>query len=87
MAHSSIPSRIKRALHAPEPEDCLLALAKELKIEGVSQSTMYELFEAELVRVRSNSDERSYNALADVMDRIVGWCAPEQRLFDSQLSK
>lgn len=85
MDHSSIPSRIEQALHALEPEDSLVALAKELKIEGFSQSTIYKLFDAELVRVRSNPDERLYNAISGVMDRIVGWCSPGQRLFDSQL--
>jgi hypothetical protein len=83
--HPPLSTRITQALHAPDPEKALVAFAKELKAEGVSQSEMYALFKAELAKVQLNPDERLYDAITGAMDRIVGWCSPDQRLFDTQL--
>lgn len=87
MTHSSIPSCIRQALLAPDAEDRLFALIKKLKSEGFSQFRIYEIFEAELIEIKSDPDETSYNTLADVMDRLVGWCNPSQRIFEDLLSE
>lgn len=87
MTHSSIPSCIRQALLAPDAEDRLFALIKKLKSEGFSQFRIYEIFEAELIEIKPDPDETSYNTLADVMDRLVGWCNPSQRIFEDLLSE
>jgi hypothetical protein len=77
--------RIERALQAQDAEEALVQLAREMKTEGLGQREMYHLFEAQLLHRRSDSDESAYDALANTMDRIVGWCHPAQRLFETEL--
>lgn len=43
--------RIERALQAADPHETLLLLAGELKAEGVSQQELYDLFNAQRLRL------------------------------------
>lgn len=83
--NTSHNDRIEQALLAPDAEAALAQLAREMKAEGLSQREVYDLFESQLRHHRSDSDESSYDALADTMDRIIGWCNPEQRIFETEL--
>jgi len=76
-------SRIDSALGSSEPEESLVALVRDLNKESLDQSEIYALFEEQLLRYR-DTNEAFYDDLADTMDRIVGWCSPGQRLFDSE---
>jgi hypothetical protein len=79
-------SRIEAALSSAEPAVSLVALVRDLENEGLVQSEIYDFFEEQLLRHR-DSNESFYDALTDTMDRIAGWCSPEQRLFDSYLRR
>lgn len=86
MTNLTLAQRIEGALQTATPEESLVALALEMKGQGTSQQEIYALFETQLLRCR-DSNETFFDALANVMDRIVGWCRPEQRLFDTELRK
>jgi hypothetical protein len=84
MSNPNDVSRIDAALSSSDPEASLVALVRDLQKEGLVQSEIYDLFETQLLRHR-DSNESFYDALANTMDRIVGWCSPHLRLFDSYL--
>lgn len=86
MTKQSLAHRIEEALKASSLEESLLALAKQMKQEGVSQAETHELFEAQWLRHR-DSNEAVSDDIGYVLDRIVGWCGPEWRLFDTELKK
>ncbi len=81
MASPEHSIRFETALVASDPTSALGQLAEELKAEGMSQTAMVELFTKYLVRVQKQGDEKSYDPIADTLDRITGWCS-HGRLFD-----
>jgi hypothetical protein len=81
MPHRRHDALIDRALQSAQPSASLEAVARDLKAEGMSQAEMYALFEAQLVKHRADPDERLYDAIADTLDMICGWCGPHRRLF------
>lgn len=83
MSNPEHVSRIDSALCSSEPKESLVGLIRDLEKEGLSQSDIYALFEEQLLHHR-DANEAFYDDLADVMDRIVGWCSPGQRLFNSE---
>lgn len=83
MSNPDHVSRIDWALGSSRPEESLVALIRDLEKEGLDQSEIYALFEEQLLRHR-DTNEAFYDVLADTMDRIVGWCSPGQRLFNSE---
>jgi hypothetical protein len=82
MASPEHSIRFEAALRASDPTDALGRLAEELKAEGMSQAAMQELFEEYFVRLQKEGDENSYDPIADILDRITGWCS-HGRLFDA----
>ena len=83
MQHESLLQQIDAALQTTSAEESLHSLAHRLKEEGIAQDAMYRAFEEQFLRYRSN--EHYSDAIAAVMDRIVGWCRPGSRLFDTEL--
>lgn len=83
MSNPEHVSRIDSALRSSKPKESLARLIRDLEKEGLSQSDIYALFEEQLLHHR-DANEAFYHDLADVMDRIVGWCSPGQRLFNSE---
>ena len=86
MAHFARESRGQAfcdAFASPDPLAALSELARSLVKHGVAQSELLAAFQEQLDMQASAGDETLYNALADVMDRIVGWCSPEASLFES----
>ena len=69
------------ALQSRDPFEALRTLAESQATQGVPQTELLAAFQAQLDSQGSASDEKLYNALADVMDFIVGWCAPEAALY------
>jgi hypothetical protein len=85
MTDTDLRSRIELALEHGSPQESLGALSAAFKAEGLSQLQIYRLFDEQRARHQNDSDETKYNAILEVLDRIAGWCAPQARLFDSQL--
>jgi hypothetical protein len=77
--------RMETALHGDSPFNALVALAKAFKAEGMSQRAMYGLFDQFRARHHNDTDETKYNAILDTIDLIVGWCNPNERLFETDL--
>ena len=75
------------ALGSSEPFDALRQLAKALVARQVPRSELIALFQEQLNRQANAFDEKAYNALADVMDLIAGWCSPEASLYQSDASR
>jgi hypothetical protein len=73
-------ARLEAALDSGVP-DAVHALAVELRDSGLAPSELYAVFDAVRARHRDDVDERKYDAVLDVMDLIVGWCAPGERLY------
>jgi hypothetical protein len=85
MADQSLASRFEAALRKGKPEPALLEFARELKAEGMSQRGMYDAFDIFRAEHEADTDETIYYAILDTMDFIAGWCAPDVRLFDTNL--
>lgn len=75
--------RFLSAESAPDPVSAIHALAKTFKAEGMPEWMMYDVFDRQRAAHERDADEAVYNAILDTMDRIVGWCSPHARLFDS----
>lgn len=82
MNGDDVEVRFLQALAASSPADALLALARSLKSEGMSQRELYDLFNSHQTIHSEDADETLYDAILDTMDHIVGYCAPSARLFD-----
>ena len=76
--------RLESALQTAAPFESVLALARQMKEQGVTQQDMYELFSAQRLRYMDTNEFYS-NVIGDVLDRIVGWCQPAHRLFETEL--
>ena len=86
MLEPTLIYQIEEALRSEQPEQQLIALVLRMKETGADQAEIYALFESQLLRHR-NSNEAFSDVLASVMDRIVGWCSPDLRLFDTALQR
>mmetsp|Transcript_99033 Transcript_99033/g.278341 ORF Transcript_99033/g.278341 Transcript_99033/m.278341 type:complete len:110 (+) Transcript_99033:67-396(+) len=80
--------RMAAACATEKPFEALHALARALLHEGVSQQELYQLFDVQRSLHEADDDESVYNAVLDVMDYIVGWCAVdhESKLCDAPAS-
>lgn len=78
----NVSERFISAANAQNPAAAIHGLAITLKAEGMSERTMYDLFDRQRAAHERDTDEVVYNAILDTMDRIVGWCSPHARLFD-----
>ena len=59
----------------------LSELAVKYKDLGMDKESMYHNLEDLMLEMRENKDEASENLIMDLMDRVVGWCSPDSRLF------
>ena len=81
----STPARGKiaaRVLAALERHDVgtLQSEAKALLAEGIPRETVVKACEACVLRVRAQGREKDEEMLLDVLDQLVGWCAPSVKL-------
>lgn len=87
MPESFYQIRMEAALNVGSPFDALYSLATHFRDEGMAQRDMYQLF---MEYFREHNDDVEPNvkrdALADVMDFIVGWCGPDHKLFEEHLN-
>ena len=73
--------RLETAIKEPDAFVAARALAIELRNIGMTQSEMQKLFDDARQRHSTDPDERSYNAILDVMDLINGWCSPGIEIY------
>jgi hypothetical protein len=77
---------LTQATTSEKPFLALYTLAEKLRDEGFTQAELFALYD-EYRTLGEEGNETSYNAVLDVMDCIVGWCAPHFKLFDTLLDE
>ena len=80
-----IHEQLQAALHSSSPVEELVEVVQQMKRAGKNQQEIYRIFEALLQTAMDAGTEQEDEAIRDVMDRIVGWCSPDQKLFESYL--
>jgi hypothetical protein len=76
-----IDLRIEHAAASASPNESLHALAEDLRDGGMGQDELLSRYDRPLQQHRSDPDETIWDAIADVMDFISGYCSPHMRLF------
>lgn len=61
------------------------ALVEAMKAEGYAQGEVFDEFDQ--FRQRLAGREADEDNVLEMMDRIWGWCAPDQRLFSDSLTE
>lgn len=59
----------------------LSELAVKYKDLGMDKESMYHNLEVLRQEMRAKEDEASEDLIMDLMDRVVGWCNPDSRIF------
>lgn len=72
-------ARFEEALQYADSYEQLKKLALEFAAEGKTPDGVLESFRAQL---RIADREREEDVIVDVMDCIVGWCSPNEKLFE-----
>ena len=80
-----IERAIAAALQSIDPVAGLLELSESCTARGVEQPVLYYAFQRQLESHRDPVDERLYEALADAMDYISGFCSPNMALYNHKL--
>jgi hypothetical protein len=80
MAHMTISEQFELAFRSAKPYEALRAVAEALLAEGRPEKAVYDLFEAVRAQLRLESRETEEDLVMEVMDCLVGWCAPHQKL-------
>ena len=79
--------RFQAALDADDAELQLYKLAEQMKRENLSQVEIWYRFAERLKLAPYGDDDRKdYDALADTMDCIIGFCAMDAALFPHYLT-
>ena len=71
---------LEKSLNPAEPA-AVHALADEWRNAGLNQAEMLDIFDAVRARHYEDVDERRYDLVLDVMDRIVGFCSHHNALY------
>ena len=64
-----------------KPGSDLSELAVKYKDLGMDNERMYHNLEVLRQEMRAKEDEASEDLIMDLMDRVVGWCNPDSRIF------
>lgn len=79
-------ARFEHALAGFPSEPALVRLVRELTREGFSQRQVYDAFDAMREAMRAEGRDFDEDAIMLVMDRIVGYCGEDARLFPEQMT-
>ena len=81
MTLTALQIRFADALAESDRGHALAFLAHTLHEEGLSEQVIYELFLERYGALCDSSDQSGYDLVGNVLDRMVGWCAPDAKLF------
>jgi hypothetical protein len=81
---SNLTARFEAALAA---DDLLAALARQLADEGQAQVEIYDCFFRFRQGLLAADRDPQAARIAVILDRIVGWCSPPERLFAAALTR
>lgn len=79
MSTTSTDSDYLSALAEPQPTHALHALVRK-RLETQEREAILGELEALRLELQMAGDEAKEDAVLDVMDALVGWCAPKWRL-------
>ena len=57
------------------------ALLRKFKDAGGGQQTAYRVLEA----LREHADDETEDVILELMDAVIGWCSPQQTIWDAYL--
>ena len=77
----SVDDIFDTALRSPQPLSEVRAVAARYADEGYDSARLLGLFEGQRKRLRAAGREADEDVVTDVMDFIVGWCAPHMKVF------
>ena len=77
---------LKAALQSDDAAGKLAELGEAMKHAGLSQLEIYRRFHDRFLLTHDDPNQKNYDALADTMDLIWGYCEPQSRLFSRSLS-
>lgn|GEM_PF-2609030 len=77
--------RVWAALKEEAPADAVYRLAVAMRDEGVSQADLYAVF-SRVCRQLDSGDPR-FDAMADTLDYIIGFCSTPMKLFAHYLGR
>jgi len=79
------------ALRAGASHTDLLAIVSRHKVCGVNQQATYDTLESIRIELGCDKDETEGNSMCerieDIMDRVWGFCAPADAIWNSSLSE
>ncbi|BBO33454.1 hypothetical protein [Lacipirellula parvula] len=84
MRFDEAAARLEIELVRPDAFKAALAFACDLEDAGMSQDDLFRACDESREQHHSDADERKYDAILDVMDRITGWCHPRLKLFPDE---
>lgn len=71
------------AVLASNPRD-VLQFAIRLRDSGVAKDELTRVFDAVRSRHSTDRDSTKCDAILDTMDRITGWCSPQNALYPEE---
>ena len=74
--NDALDERLETALRADDPHEALVAVVRRLFAAGFDEGEALGVFERCRGRLREQGRGTDEDEVADVMDRLVGWCAP-----------
>ena len=74
--------KLAAALIDESPFDRFYKIAIEMKSNNIAKQDAYSIYTAFLQSLDSSQEYGGYESLLEVMDCIVGWCSPEQKIYD-----
>jgi hypothetical protein len=69
--------KLLTALGTSQPVRALRTAVEELLAAGLERADVLSALDALRLEMRRQGDEGREDALADVMDFVVGWCSPD----------
>jgi len=81
MTVPTLEERFREVLRAQGGFAGFYRLAETLRDEGHSQDEVRALFNSFMAEHQGNADETLYDSIVDVLDFIVGFCAPGHEMF------
>ncbi len=73
--------QFEAALQSEKPMEQLRELALHLASDGYSPPTILQKFQNARAQLQAQQRERDEDLVLEMMDCIVGWCSPSNKLF------
>ncbi|MCG8599877.1 MAG: hypothetical protein MI807_07035 [Verrucomicrobiales bacterium] len=72
---------LREKLQSENPSVAIQEFVIRLRDSGKNQQFVEDLLQSEMDECRALKNEEAWDAMADAMDFVVGWCPPSKKLF------